>query len=125
MATRLDTDVRNLAAQAIADAFSGGTAEIRTGTQPTTANDAATGTLLSTITLPTPAFTAASGGAITKNGTWTDTVDATGTAGYVRLIGGTSAIDLAVGAEVTFDNPNLVAGGTATVTAITITVPAG
>lgn len=59
------------------------------GTRPANADatEAGGGTVLATITLPTPAFAAsASGGAIAKAGTWQDaSADATGTADWFRM----------------------------------------
>src|SRR5688572_2177889 len=63
MATRLATATRNAATDAVVDLIDGGagagTIDVRTGTQPATAEDSATGTLLLTFTLNDPAFGAA------------------------------------------------------------------
>jgi len=73
MATRNSMGLRNflLAEGSEARAFSGGVIELRSGAQPTSPNDAATGTLLGTITL--------------AGGAHTDEVQAIGT---VELTGG-------------------------------------
>lgn len=71
---------------AIEDAFNSGVLEIRDGTQPTSANDAVTGTLLASMTLPADAFGAISNGVIALAGTWEDTsADASGTATWFRI----------------------------------------
>lgn len=100
MTLRLSTKLRdNLAGTTgFASTFANGIIEIRTGTQPATADAAATGTLLGTITLASGAFTpgtatngltfaAASGGAVSKSGTWSMVGVADGTAGWFRLKG--------------------------------------
>lgn len=129
MALRQDTDLRNALATAFTNQFpAGSTIEIRTGTQPASANTAASGTLLATITLPSTPWGSPSAGAISKNGTWSATVSTGGTAGYARFIGGSSAFDVSVGTSGTdmiIDNATLVAGGTVTVTTFTYTVPSG
>ena len=80
-----DAMLEPTAANVALDVFNGGTLKIYTGTQPATADEAPTGTLLVTITLPTPAFAAASGGARAKAGTWSGTAGATATAGWFRI----------------------------------------
>ena len=66
--------------------FDSGTLEIRTGAQPTSAEDAETGTLLVSITLPADAFAAAATLSAAKSGTWQDaSADGTGTAGWFRI----------------------------------------
>ena len=104
----------------------GATALLRiyTGSAPATADAAATGTLLGEIALPADPFAAASGGAKAKSGTWSDTADASGTAGYFRIWNstvchmqgtvGTSGADLIV------DNTTFTIGQTYTVVTFTI-----
>ena len=127
MATRISTQARtNLLDTGIDTDFDSGVLEIRTGTQPAAATDAATGTLLVSITLPADAFGAVSNGAMSRNGTWQGTAVASGTAGYFRLrnSGDTVRIDGAVGAELTLDNTSISNGGTVTINTATITAPA-
>jgi hypothetical protein len=128
MAVKLDTDIRNALATQISTSFpAGSTVEIRTGAQPATANDAAAGTLLATITTPASPWSTASNGAITKQGTWSATASASGTAGHARIIGGANAIDVSVGTSETdwiIDNASILSGGTVTIVSATITVPA-
>jgi hypothetical protein len=97
---RLSTQLRtNLAGTTgFASTFANGVMEIYSGTQPATADAAVTGTLLGTVTLASGAFTpgvatngltfaAASGGAVSKSGTWSFSGVASGTAGWFRLKG--------------------------------------
>lgn len=126
MATRINTAQRNMLADSGID-FGGGVAEVRSGAQPASANDVASGVLLASITLPTPALTAAVDGVRSKSGVWSAVAAATGTAGYVRLISATGdrRMDLAVGIEVTFTpDANITSGATVTVDTVSITVPA-
>jgi len=129
MAVRLDTDLRNNLATEIATRFpEGSTVEIRTGTQPASANTAVTGDLLATITLPATPWAAAASGSIAKQGTWSATASGSGIAGYARIIGGTNAIDVSVaetGGDWTIDNDDIVSGGTVTIVSASITVPSG
>jgi hypothetical protein len=129
MAVRLDTDIRNNLANEIATRFpAGSTVEIRTGTQPASANTAASGTLLATITLPASPWATASGGSIAKQNTWSATAVASGTAGYARIAGGANAIDVSVaesGGDWTIDNASIVSGGTVTIVSASISVPSG
>lgn len=132
MAVRINTAMQNRQADSAADAFDSGSLAVRTGTQPASANDAATGTLLSTVTLPATAFGAAASGTAAKSGTWSDTVDATGVPGWFRLAntGDTLRIDgaaAASGADLNISGlvgGELVSGGTLTISTFTITQPA-
>lgn len=100
MTAKLSTQLRtNLAGSTgFAATFANGIIEIRTGTQPATADAAATGTLLGTITLNSGAFTpgtstngltfaSAAAGAVSKSGVWSFNGIAAGTAGWFRLKG--------------------------------------
>lgn len=136
MATRISTSARNAAASAIAGLLDAGPAagyiEIRTGSQPATANTAASGTLLATLPLSDPAFGAASTGTVTAAAISSDTsADNTGTAGWFRAYDSTGAavIDGSVtatggGGDMTLDSVSIVATGTVAVTAWSITMPA-
>jgi hypothetical protein len=131
MAEKLGTATRNAIADAVADLYDGGTLKIYTGSQPATADTAPTGSLLATITLPTPAFGASSSGAVAKAGTWSVAASATGTAGYFRLktAGDTHPIDGTIGAtgsgeEMELDNTSITSGQSVTVSSFTITQPA-
>jgi len=109
--------------------FNGGTLKIYTGAQPASANDAASGSLLATITIPATAFGAAASGIIAKNGTWSAVATGTGTAGWARMASsdGLKIMDLLCAesaAELIIDNDAVVTGGVVTVTALALTVPA-
>jgi hypothetical protein len=126
MAIRQDTDLRTALAQAFGDAFPvGSTLKIYTGTQPASANTAATGTLLATITLPASPWAAAASGSIAKNGTWSSTATGTGTAGYARLESGGKAFDMSIGSDLTISGAAITIGGAISVTSLTYTVPSG
>jgi hypothetical protein len=114
----LNTNFRNVLAGAFKSTFDGGTLEIRTsgGT-----------TLLATITLPGSAFNAASGGSVTKTGTWSATAVDSGVARVGRFISGSNQVDVTIAesaAEMIIDDENIVSGGTVTVTSYTVTMPA-
>jgi hypothetical protein len=128
MATRLSDPLRNAAADASVSGMT--TVQFYTGTQPTNAGDAATGTLLGTITLPGSPFAAASGGVAAKAGTWSGSVATSGTPGYARISNGsTKRFDVNItisagGGDLTFDSVTWVSGGTITINTFTFTVPA-
>lgn len=133
MALELATGVRDAACDAIVDAIDAGgagTIEIRTGAQPASPNDAASGTLIATLTFNATAFGASSSGTATANAITSDTNVSTGTAGYARLKSGagTTIADMDIGqgsGTLDFDDTSFVAGGTAAITngSFTITVP--
>ena len=103
--------------------FNSGTLRIRSGAPPGAGN-AATGTVLATVTLPADAFAAAASGAIAKSGTWEDlSADATGAAGHFRLEDstGTYLLEGTVtitggGGDMTVDNTAFAAGQPFTIT---------
>ena len=129
MAYRLSTATRNLAADAIGDDLNSGAIQIRTGSQPTNVADAASGTLLGTLTFSATAFGAPSTGVVTAAAITSDTsADASGTAGHARFLNVGSNIhsdaDCAQGSgSVNFDNAVIVAGGVIAISSMTITVP--
>lgn len=144
MAVRLSTGARNAGLDSgIGPLFDSGPGRINvyTGAQPASANDAATGTLLATLTLSSDAFAAASGGSIAANSITSDTsADASGVPGYIRIYrtgdtapgsaAGTTdrRIDMDVGDEITFSGlvgGEIVAGGTVAISSLSITLPAG
>jgi hypothetical protein len=99
--------------------------KIYTGSAPGVGNSA-TGTLLSTISLPSTAWTVATGTA-TLSGTWQDTsAAASGTPGYWRITDSTGATIYAEGTsgvsggELSF-TVAISLGGTVSVTAFTLT----
>lgn len=133
----ISTALRNVLADAL-DLFGGGVLEIRSGAAPGP-NAADAGTLLASITLPTPAMGAASAGVISLNGTWTDaSADATGTAAHFRFKqtgdtgGATGATDERLegtvtatggGGDLTLDSVSITAGQTVTIDTFTKTMP--
>lgn len=95
MSLQLTTAARNAQLDAItAQVGNGGKLKIYTGSAPATANDPATGTLLSTHTLGSPFAPAASSGVLSPTLPSDATAVASGTAGYFRV---TKSDDTVVG----------------------------
>lgn len=136
MATRLSTAARNAAANAIAvlpDAGPGpGTVQVRTGAQPASADDPATGTLLATFTLADPAYGAAVAGVAALDATpvLSTAGVADGTAGWFRMLDSTGAVvfDGAVGIagqQLNLNTTTIATGVTIQITSGNITMPSG
>ncbi|MGV9536564.1 hypothetical protein ACWEU6_21810 [Streptosporangium sandarakinum] len=137
MAIRLSTATRNAAADAVVDLADAGagaaTIQLRTGSQPATANDTATGTLLATFTLVKPAFGSASAGAAALASTPRSTTGAAaGTAGWWRMLdsNGATVMDGSVtatggGGDLELNTTTISVGVTVEITAGTVTMPAG
>ena len=137
MPFRIANSARNAACDAIVDLIDAGagagTLVIRTGSQPATPATAATGTTLATLTFSDPAFGSATSGTATASAITSDTnVDATGTAGWARVYDsdgvdpGDAVFDMDIGqgsGTLDFDNVSFVAGGTAAISSMTVTVP--
>lgn len=135
MAIRVATATRSTMMDAVEAALDGGsgaaTLEIRTGSQPATANTAASGTLLATLTLNDPAGTQ-SGGVITLSVSpaVTTSAVATGTAGWGRLkdSAGNTVLDGSVGTSGTdfiIDSTSITSGqGVSLIATSTLTYPA-
>lgn len=138
MAIKLTNATKNAAADAVVDridAGSGaGTIEIRSGSQPTNADDADAGTLLATLTFTDPAFGAA--GAVTAGLATASTItgdssaDATGTAGYfaVKDSSGTKVFTGTItatggGGDMTLVTTSIVSGQPVQITSFTYTQP--
>lgn len=137
MAVRLSTGLKNFALDSgLGTAFdTTGRINVYTGSQPATADTAASGTLLGTLTLSSDSFAAASSGAIAINSVTSDTsADATGTAGYVRFYrtgdtapgsagNGTTdrRLDLLIATDISIDNASVVTGGTIALSGYTLT----
>jgi hypothetical protein len=103
---------------------------IRSGSAPTNVSDADTGTVLSTIVLPSDWLAAASGGVKSKSGTWEDaSADATGTAGHFRIYqsdGTTTMIQGSVtatggGGQLELNSTSLTSGQPVTITSASFT----
>jgi hypothetical protein len=136
---RLATATRNALANAITTLIDGGSGagvvEIRSGTQPATANDVATGTLLASIPFNDPSFGAASSGVITADNDPVpedSSADNTGTASWARVkdSAGNTVFDCDVsatggGGTIQLNTVSIVAGGPVRITSGTITMPAG
>lgn len=144
MTVRLSEGLRTgTLSSGIAALLDGGNGRINiyTGSQPATAATAATGTLLATLTLASDAMGTPSAGSVAFSAITSDTnIDATGTAGWGRIYRTTDTapgstgdsddlrIDFSIGTsgqDVNFDSVSFVAGGTAAISSLTITMPAG
>ena len=147
---RFSTGLRNNLAGStgLAASLANGVIEIRTGTQPASADNAASGTLLGTMTLASGAFTpgsptngltfaAASGGSVSKTGTWSFVGVAQGTAGWFRFKGNAvdagGSSDTAIrmdgscgssGADLNLSNINITVGAPVTCDVFVYTQPA-
>ena len=147
---RLSTGLRTSMAgtTGLAATLANGVIEIRTGTQPVSADSAASGTLLGTVTLASGPFTpgsatngltfaTASGGSVSKTGTWSFVGVAQGTAGWFRFKGngvdeGGSSTSLprldgsiaTSGADMSLSNINISIGAPTTIDMFTVTIPA-
>lgn len=98
--------------------------QIRTGGQPASCAAASTGTKLCEITLPPDFMTPAVNGQKSKNGTWTGSATAAGTAAHFRLLKsdgsecllqGRVTVD-GGGGDLTIDNVSVASGQVVTVT---------
>lgn len=148
MTVRFSTQTRTNLAASFATTFANGIIEIRTGSQPASADAAATGTLLGTVTLSSGAFTpgtatngltfgAAASGAVSKTGVWSFAGIAAGTAGWFRLkanaldndtlstalprVDGSIATS---GADMNLSNISVAIGAPSTIDSFTLTFPA-
>ena len=131
---KLNTALQNTLAQAFADLFDVGvdTIIIYGGAEPATANTALSGQpVLTTVTLPAPGMGTASNGTVGKVGAWEDlSIDNSGTASFFRLTnnGGDvlqgSVTATGGGGDMTLDSVSLIQGGTFTITAFSVTMPA-
>lgn len=150
MTIRFSTGLRNnlCGALGFAASFEKGVIEIRTGSQPSSADAAATGTLLGTMTLASGAFTPGSptngltfdtpsGGSVSKTGTWSFVGIAAGTAGWFRFkanaadAGGVSTTAVRMdgtcgtsGADLNISNINVAVGAPNTCDVFVYTQPA-
>ncbi len=117
-------------ADAFSDRLDGGKLRIYSGSQPATPETSASGTLLAELTLNATFSPASSGGVLTANAVTSDTdADATGTAGYARLLrsdGTTAVCDCSVGVgsgDVQLDSLSIVQHTTIQCTGISVTFP--
>jgi len=127
MSIQFTTAARNAQLDAITTSVgNAGKLKIYTGSAPSSANDSATGTLLSTHTLGSPFAPGASSGVLTPTTPSNVTAGATGTAGYFRITKsddtvvlqgtcGTSAADLIL------NTTSIVSGGPVQVNSLSLT----
>lgn len=103
---------------------------VRTGAAPATCATADSGTVLSTLNLPSDWMAAASSGSKAMSGTWQDTsADATGTAAHFRIYdssGTTCHMQGTItatggGGDLTVDNTSFASGQSFTITSFTLT----
>lgn len=129
MAISLTTALRNTLLDTI-ESQVGTAARLRiySGTAPADANAAITGTLLADMTLPSDWMNAASGGTKTLLGTWSDTsADATGTAGYFRILNNAATTTFlqglvgTSGSDLNLSSTAITSGGTVSITGFTLT----
>lgn len=135
MALQLSANVRNAMLDAIETAIgTSAVLKIRTGAAPADVATADSGTVLSTVSLPSDWMAAASGGTKAKSGTWQDSsADATGTAAHFRIYasdGTTAHLQGTVtatggGGDMTVDNTSFASGQSFTVTGFTLTAANG
>jgi len=131
---KISTASRDAACNAIVDLIDvggAGSCAIRTGAPPANVADADTGTLLGTLLFAATAFGTSSSGTATANTITSDTnADASGDAGHFRVKSGagTTIFQGTAGnagdtPDMVFDNKSIVAGGTISCSAMTVTVP--
>ena len=129
MALQLSTAVRNARLDAI-ESNSGTAAvlKLRTGAQPANCAASDSGTVLCSMTLPSDYFSAASSGAMAKNGTWSGTgIGGGGTIAHFRLYKSDGSTVVAQGTvgigsgDLQVDNNVIADGQVVTVTSFTLT----
>jgi len=120
--TQLSTVFVNEQADSIAAYFNGGYLEIYDGTQPATADTAASGNILVTLQFANPAFNSAVNGVITAYPLTTNTAVNTGTASWFRTLKSDNTTVLLDGSIGSASGFNLVLGTTAISTGSTISV---
>lgn len=135
MALQLSVGVRNAMLDAIETQIgTSAVLKIRTGAAPADVATADSGTVLSTVSLPSDWMAGASDGTKAKSGTWQDTsADATGTAAHFRIYasdGTTAHMQGTVtatggGGDMTVDNTSFASGQSFTVTGFTLTAANG
>lgn len=123
---------RNAMLSALAALWNGGTIEIRTGAKPATPGAAATGTLLATVSLPSPAFGSPAAGVINLNDPPAVSGVASGAAGWCRVLSSSAApvqdgtvTATGGGGDLTLSTTSITPGLSVDITGGTITQPAG
>lgn len=104
--------------------------QIWSGAEPADESTTPAGTKLVEMALPSDYLTSPSAGVITKNGTWTGTAAAAGTATFARLCtsAGVPKVQFSIsaaggGGEATIDNTNINTTQVVTVTSLSFTGP--
>lgn len=130
MTFSLSNGAGNAVVDAIVDRLDGGTVKVYSGSKPASPDDAATGTLLATFTLPTPAFGAAATKSATLNTVAATTGVADGTAGWCRFANSSATAQIdgtcgtsGSGAELILSTTAITNGGAVSALTGTISVP--
>jgi hypothetical protein len=132
MATKITAAVASSLANAITTAADAGTAAkiiIYGGTEPATADTAASATVLATFTCSDPSFGSASSGVITLAGVpLTVAASASGTATHFRLLTSANVVILqgtvgTSGQQLNLNTTTITSGVNVTITSGTVTVP--
>lgn len=124
MALQFGATLRNdMAAEIQAAVSTSGTLLIYTGSEPANCAASATGTLLATITLPS-SFLTSSAGVTTLAGTWSVAAGNTGTAGYFRILDGSSVCHVQgnVSSDLVLNNTSITSGQTVAVNTFAVTI---
>jgi len=128
--TAMRNNLTNLVVDALDAGAAAGTVKIYTGSQPASANDAASGTLLVTITCSNPAFGASASGTATASAIAAVNASVTGTAGWFRAAdsNGLTVMDgtctaTGGGGEMELSTLSLVSGVPVDITDWTVTAP--
>lgn len=134
---KISNAVAILACDALVDSIDAGagagTIQIRSGSQPADPDTAASGTLLATLTFSDPAFGAAAdaapGATATASAITADSsADATGTAGYFRVLDSDSNVICdgeigTSGADLNLNTTSITSGDNVAISSFTITIP--
>lgn len=99
MSLQVSTGLRNSQAGSLKTTYDSAILELYSGSQPPSADDAPTGTLIATLTLSSPAFSGPIDGVLSRGSTWEGTASASGDIGYGRFLlsgdgGGSSTTDI-------------------------------
>jgi hypothetical protein len=124
MAFQYGTTLRNNQVSQIQTSVGGsGTLLIYTGTEPANCGATATGSLLATIVLPATFLTSSGGATTIANGPWSVAASGTGTAGYFRMLDGSSVCHVQgnVTTDLVLNNTSITAGQTVSVTTFSVT----
>lgn len=131
MAIQLSVSVRNARLDAIESAVGASPIlRIRSGAQPANCAASRSGTVLSTVNLPSDWMQAAAGGSKAMSGTWQDaSADAAGTAAHFEIVdsgGSTCHLQGSVsltggGGDLQLDNVNFAPGQLFTITSFSLT----